>query len=315
MSAKTDALEQAVLALMQARTTAEADPSPRARAAADHGFARVMKLAAPRIRHFIGQYGLTDHQDDAQQVCAIALHRAVDAYNPAKAKFTTFVNWQLRGELQALRFRLRTDQRSSARKVGAATVSLDVLAGEDGASFDDMLIDDAAEAATEAGASAVMADRVVDRLVDQFIARSRAAAIGQAGRRGSKSAGRRRRTDVAPGLPKYIQVRPGTVHPDDLARIEARLDRDRHIVRHHLLADDLGGDAPACVSNHATDVSPERERQIARRALRDIAMNARMPRGMAAARQASAAFVEDITAEMASAAAAGPANPVRRAVH
>ncbi|NWN23219.1 sigma-70 family RNA polymerase sigma factor, partial [Escherichia coli] len=76
-------------------------------------------LIAPRIRHFVRQYGLTAHWEDAEQCCAIAVHRAIETYDPAKAQFTTFVNWQIRGELQSLRFRLMTDQRPSARKVEA----------------------------------------------------------------------------------------------------------------------------------------------------------------------------------------------------
>jgi hypothetical protein len=54
-------------------------------------------------------------------------------YDPTKAQFTTFVNWQIRGELQSLRFRLMTDQRPSAKKVEATTVSLhQTTAGAEG---------------------------------------------------------------------------------------------------------------------------------------------------------------------------------------
>ncbi|WP_204348458.1 sigma factor, partial [Klebsiella pneumoniae] len=73
------------------------------RVAVDRAFAQILKLIAPRIRHFVRQYGLTAHWEDAEQCCAIAVHRAIESYDPAKAQFTTFVNWQIRGELQSLR--------------------------------------------------------------------------------------------------------------------------------------------------------------------------------------------------------------------
>ena len=137
MSSKTTiALENAV-AIVIANTPEEGTrPTARQRATVDRAFAQILKLIAPRIRHFIRQYGLVAHWDDAEQCCAIAVHRAIQAYEPEKAQFTTFVNWQIRGELQSLRFRLMTDQRPSAKKVEATTVSLHnatvgaVLSGE-----------------------------------------------------------------------------------------------------------------------------------------------------------------------------------------
>ncbi|NWP75035.1 sigma-70 family RNA polymerase sigma factor, partial [Escherichia coli] len=91
---------------------------------------------------------------------AIAVHRAIESYDPAKAQFTTFVNWQIRGELQSLRFRLMTDQRPSARKVEATTVSLSALATSpdgDEVSPEAMIEDEDAVARTEAGASDYLA--------------------------------------------------------------------------------------------------------------------------------------------------------------
>ncbi|MBU1824925.1 MAG: RNA polymerase subunit sigma-70 [Alphaproteobacteria bacterium] len=170
MSAKSDALEAAVTDFIQARTALDAVPSARARVLADRAFARLAALAAPRIRYFTRSYGLADVADDAAQVCAIALHRAAERYDPARARFTTYVNWQLRAELQALRLRLHGDQRSAGRRHVTATLSLDALQA-DGA--DDWLVDPIAEAATEAAAGDSLADLVADRLVSEWAARRR----------------------------------------------------------------------------------------------------------------------------------------------
>ena len=83
MSAKSDALEQAVTDYIQARTAFDAAPGARGRALVDRKFARLAALAAPRIRYFTRTYGLADVSDDAAQVCAIALHRAADRYDPS----------------------------------------------------------------------------------------------------------------------------------------------------------------------------------------------------------------------------------------
>lgn len=172
MSAKGDALEAAVTDYIQARTALDAMPGARARVLADRAFARLAALAAPRIRYFTRSYGLADAADDAAQVCAIALHRAAERYDPARARFTTYVNWQLRAELQALRLRLHGDQRSAGRRHVTATLSLDALQA-DGA--DDWLVDPIAEAATEAVAGDSLADLVADRLVGDWAARRRTA--------------------------------------------------------------------------------------------------------------------------------------------
>lgn len=171
MSAKSDALEKAVTEFIQARTALDAAPSARARALADRTFARLTALAAPRIRYFTRTYGLADVAEDAAQVCAIALYRAAERYDPARARFTTYVNWQLRAELQALRHRLHGDQRCAGRRHVTATLSLDALA-EEGA--DDWLVDPAAETATEQGAADDLAMLVADRLVGDWAARRRA---------------------------------------------------------------------------------------------------------------------------------------------
>ena len=134
MSAKSDALEDAVTALIQARTALEAAPGPRARARVDRAFAHLLALTAPRIRYFTRSYGLAEVAEDAAQACAIALHRAAERYDPARSRFTTYVNWQIRAELQALRLRLHGDQRCAGRRAAGATLSLDALAGRSGMS-------------------------------------------------------------------------------------------------------------------------------------------------------------------------------------
>lgn len=166
MSAKTDALERAVTDLIQARTAADAAPGPRARARIDHAFARLAALAAPRIRYFIRRYGLADAAEDAQQACAIALHRAAEHYDPRRARFTTYVNWQIRAELQALRQRLHGGQGR------ADTLSLDALGDGDG---EDWLVDTGAQDATERAAADRLAALCADRLVAEWATRRRSA--------------------------------------------------------------------------------------------------------------------------------------------
>lgn len=200
MSAKSDALEGAVTDYIQARTALDATPGARTRALADRAFARLATLAAPRIRYFTRAYGLADVADDAAQVCAIALHRAAGRYDPARARFTTYVNWQLRAELQALRYRLHGDQRCAGRRHVTATLSLDALC-DDGA--DDWLVDPAAETAAEQGAADSLAALVADRLVGDWAARRRAG------------------------------LSPGT--GGDGKRIAVRVAAEQELVRHHLM--------------------------------------------------------------------------------
>lgn len=178
MSAKSDALEAAVTDYIQARTALDAAPGARTRTLADRSFARLTALAAPRIRYFTRSYGLTDVAEDAAQVCAIALYRAAERYDPARARFTTYVNWQFRAELQALRHRLHGDQRCAGRRHVTATLSLDALPAE---SIDDWLVDPAAEIETEQGAADNLAACLADRLVEDWADRRRARLCGSRG--------------------------------------------------------------------------------------------------------------------------------------
>ena len=172
MSKVSEALEAAVATVIENRPADGGRPSARQRAVTDRAFTGILKLLAPRIRFFIRRYGLGMHQEDAEQVCAIGVHRAIEAYDPEKATFTTFVNWQIRGELQGLRFRLMADQRASAKKVGATTVSLDTSFAEDGeeaASLETMIEDEDALTQTEAGASEYLAETARQKLLDDYV--------------------------------------------------------------------------------------------------------------------------------------------------
>jgi hypothetical protein len=202
MSAKSDALEAAVTDYIKARTALDTAPGARTRALADRSFARLAALAAPRIRYFTRSYGLADVAEDAAQVCAIALHRAAERYDPARARFTTYVNWQFRAELQALRHRLHGDQRCAGRRHVTATLSLDALQ-EEGA--DAWLTDPAAENATEQGAADNLAALLADRLVEEWASRRRA--------------------------------RLGASRGDE-SRLATRLAAEKKLVRHHLMVSD-----------------------------------------------------------------------------
>ena len=202
MSAKSDALEAAVTDYIQARAALDAVPGSRMRALADRSFARLAALAAPRIRYFTRSYGLADVAEDAAQVCAIALHRAAEHYDPARARFTTYVNWQFRAELQALRHRLNGDQRCAGRRHVTATLSLDALQ-EEGA--DAWLTDPAAENATEKGAADNLAALLAHRLIEEWASRRR--------------------------------TRLGVSHGDE-SRLETRLAAAKKLVRRHLLVSD-----------------------------------------------------------------------------
>ena len=219
MSAKSDALETAVTDYIRARTALDGAPGARARALADRSFARLAALAAPRIRYFTRSYGLADVAEDAAQVCAIALHRAAERYDPARARFTTYVNWQFRAELQALRHRLHGDQRCAGRRHVTATLSLDALQAE---GAEDWLADPAAEIETEQGAADNLAALLADRLVEDWAARRRA--------RLSAPRGGEREFDARLATEKAL-VRYHLTVSDAAARLR---ESDRHVVRRAL---------------------------------------------------------------------------------
>lgn len=276
MSKTTRKLEELVLAALANRAAAGDAPGARQRAEYDRLFSGILTLIAPRIRHFIRQYGLADHWDDAEQVCAIAVHTALASYDPEKAKFTTHINWQLRGELQGLRFRLMADQRPSARKVAASTISLSTLVGGDSGdgstTIEDTLEDEGALDMAEAGASAYLARSATAALIDAYIAEDRAAAMKQLKKRARpcKALVREQRPD----LPVGFRAGNAFLDPREIERLEERLERDRLIVVRTLFEQD----SQYQISSD-TGLTRERIRQISRRAARGMAgLSQRDPR-------------------------------------
>ena len=265
MSKTTVALEAAVATVI-ANTPAEGvRATARQRADADKAFAAILKLIAPRIRHFIRQYGLVAHWEDAEQCCAIGVHRAIQGYEPEKAQFTTFVNWQLRGELQSLRFRLMTDQRPSAKKVDATTVSLHAItSGGDGeeTTLESVIPDLDALSLTEAGASEYLAGSARTALVDQYVERLR-----NVGTEALKRRARAKKTPVAiePGMPRLRSKTHG-IDPAELAELEQEIAQHRVVVERRMFDDASLDDVGL-----AAGVTKERVRQIAKRAAKTLA--------------------------------------------
>ena len=254
MSKTTIALEAAVATVIE-NTPKDVPQTNRQRVYVDRAFAQILKLIAPRVRHFVRQYGLVAHWEDAEQCCAIAVHRAIEGYDPTKAQFTTFVNWQIRGELQSLRFRLMTDQRPSAKKVEATTVSLSALATSpdgDEISPEAMIEDEYALARTEAAASDYLAEGAVSELIDAY--------VDQLRKVGVEALRRRPRTKKA-DAPVRREGPFKSVDPVELEKLEAKLQRDREIVERRIFdsatLDEVSAD---------TGVTKERIRQITKQA-------------------------------------------------
>ena len=224
MAHVSDILEREVATL---RALREPCPDPgghvRRNARIDRHFDALLRLIAPRVRHFTRAYGLLDHAEDARQACAIGLLRAIEVYDPARASFTTLLNWQLRGELQALRFRLRDDHRESARRVRARTLSLDALLAEEGEG--DWARDDASLDRAEMAASDALARRACGCLLARW---------------------RQQRQDREPA---------------------ERIDSESRIAEAWLIGDEDDRVAAA----RAAGLTSEQGRQIARRAIRNLA--------------------------------------------
>ncbi|WP_308461760.1 sigma factor [Sphingomonas folli] len=250
---------QAVLAQ---RPSENEPPTARQRRELDRGFARILALIAPRIRHFIRQYGLTAHWEDAEQVCAIAVHRALQTYDPTKAQFTTFINWMIRGELQGLRFRLMTDQRPSARKVSATTVSLHALVGngEDETEMEVAIEEESALPLTEASASNYLAGSAIGALLDGYVAHLRAVGLQQLSRR---TRARRDRVFTADDRPR---LKINALDPTEVSDLEQRIARNRALVEHRLFDLPAAGDLLDDPS-----ITKERVRQITKRAVQTMA--------------------------------------------
>ena len=267
MSKITIPLEAAVAEVKQNLTAEGQKQTARQRATVDKAFARILILIAPRIRHFIRQYGLVGYWEDAQQVCSIAVLRAIEAYDPEKAQFTTFVNWQIRGELQSLRFRVMTDQRPSARKVEATTISLDAMSvNEDGEEMSAIALirDEEAQARTEAAASAYLAESATKTLIDSYIAHLHDNAMARLRRQA-----RPKRGEAAAAGEKRRSVWRSESFAIDQAEIdelESRLSQNREVVETRLF--DM---ARADNDTDLTSGNKERARQIAKRAAKAMA--------------------------------------------
>ncbi|MFL9841575.1 sigma-70 family RNA polymerase sigma factor [Sphingomonas sp. ST-64] len=263
MSNTTAALEAAVAAVIAHLPKDGETQTNRQRVYGDRAFAQVMKILAPRVRHFIRQYGLAGHWDDAEQCCAIGVHRAIQAYDPERAQFTTFVNWQLRGELQSLRFRLMTDQRPSAKKVEASTVSLHAVTNNaDGESntLESMIEDEFALDRTEACAGDHLAVKTREALLDAYVDHLRGVAMEQMKRRARSS---RSVQVVDPRLPRF-RAGAAIIDPAEIAELEEKLDAQRQIVARRL-SDDMPDESELDPQER------ERQRQVAKRAAKTIA--------------------------------------------
>lgn len=269
MSKTTIALEAAVATVKENLPAEGQKQTARQRVAVDKAFARILTLIAPRIRHFIRQYGLVGHWEDAEQVCSIAVHRAIEAYDPEKAQFTTFVNWQIRGELQSLRFRLMTDQRPSARKVEATTVSLDAIStGEDGEDISavSLIEDEEALFRTESGASAYLAQAATIDLIDSYIEHLRNVALDRMRRQARPKRAAKNPVEKRQSVWRSENL---SVDAGELEELEERLVHNRAVVERRLfdLAAVDGMDGP----EGDAGVNKERVRQIAKRAAKTMA--------------------------------------------
>lgn len=269
MSKITVALEASVSEVKQNLPIEGVKQSARQRATVDKAFARILTLIAPRIRHFIRQYGLVGHWEDAQQVCSIAVLRAIEAYDPEKAQFTTFVNWQIRGELQSLRFRVMTDQRPSARKVEATTISLDAMSvNEDGEEMSAIALirDEEAMARTESAASAYLAESATKTLVDQYIAHLHDSAVARLRRQARPKRGEG--DSVVDTRRSVWRSESSAIDPADMQELQTRLSQNREVVETRLfdIARPDGQSGSEFVNNNK-----ERARQIAKRAAKAMA--------------------------------------------
>lgn len=261
MSKITIALEHEVAVVIANNANADLPHTGRQRAEIDRAFAHILKLIAPRIRHFIRQYGLVGHWEDAEQCCAIAVHRAILGYDPAKAQFTTFVNWQIRGELQGLRFRLMVDQRPSARKVSAITVSMNgITSNVDGEemTLESVIEDQDALPRTEAGASDYLAQSATAALLDAFVSDARATAIEQLRRRPSPKRLPANQTARAELIQRRLQ--PHGIDPEQIATLDYRLAHDRAVIEGKVFEVNKDGQP------YEANLSKERVRNIAKRA-------------------------------------------------
>jgi RNA polymerase sigma-32 factor len=228
--------------------------SPAQRSAYNRGFERLLRALRPRISYFIRRYGLLGHWEDAEQVGAMAVHRAIAGYNPEKAQFTTFVNWQIRGDMQGLRYTVMVDQRAPAKKVKASTVSLQSLMskadGQDEYQFD--IEDDSALAMVERSAENHLAKKTMNALLDSVTKR-----MTEAGTRDLLC----KQGPTATRKPGVAMLKVNSIDPDQLRQLEVCVAESRKVIIRKMFEMDAAGN-----SDVASEPSPERARHLARKA-------------------------------------------------
>ncbi|WP_299308838.1 sigma factor [uncultured Croceicoccus sp.] len=246
MSAITDALEHEVGCARALRQQDRRDR--RCKSQENRHFDRIMALLGPRIRHLTRAYGLNAWADDAEQACAIAVHRAIDDYDPTIARFTTFVTWPLRGELKVLRNRVRPELRETKAPMRYSVVPLDHGEGEYAE-----LVDVSALTRVEQGAARRLAQGALDRLLSEYergimdrLCRDLATADGSRG------------------------GRPGSVRAAAIDGIKGVLRKEREIVARYVFAD--GKDDK--FAENDDEFTAEQQRQISRRVLRHLSAKA-----------------------------------------
>jgi hypothetical protein len=256
------------------------------RQAYNSAFERLLRVLRPRIRYFVRRYGLVNHSEDAEQVGAMAIHRAIASYDSEKAQFTTFVNWQIRGDMQALRYTLMVDQRAPAKKVQASTVSLQSLLGEsddgqDGFEFD--IEDETALPLVERGASDYLARQAMEDLLELYETRICRNGMKELQRR-TIGTGPKRRTD----LPR---LKINSIDPEQIKQLEAHAAATRETVARRLF--EIG--STECEEEEGV-LAADRARQLVRQAVRAM-------RAMVADDDRFALMVEDYPIERATSAA------------
>jgi RNA polymerase sigma-32 factor len=158
------------------------------------------------------------------------------------------------------------DQRPSARKVAATTVSMHgITSSIDGEemSLESIIEDEDALNRTESAASDYLARSATAALLDVFVANARSAAIETLRKRPAA-----KRQPANPAERAELTVRRLLGHgldPVELERIEQTLSRDRAIVEGRLF------DTPSDTADAEGNVTKERARQISRRAAEVIA--------------------------------------------
>jgi RNA polymerase sigma-32 factor len=161
-----------------------------------------------------------------------------------------------------------TDQRSSAKKVEALTISLsDLSRNFDGEEmpFEAMIEDEDALGSTEAGASAYLAKAATSALIDEYIDHMRKASMEQLkkrprAKRAIANQPGELRDQIAERRPRFREI-----DPVELAKLEEKLVRNREIVERRVFdtgtLDELGLD---------TGLTKERVRQITKRAAKTM---------------------------------------------